>query len=124
MAQVLHTERATAAMKFRGPVFLILRLDTGLSPGIIVFAVAAAITHCVDGTGTAQYLAPWPVHAPAVQFQLWFGLVGPQDGVETDQLGQSSGHMNKGMPVLASSLQQQHAIVGILAEAAGQNTTC
>ena len=50
-------------------------------------------------------------------------LVSPVDAIEMNQLGQPRRHVDEGVPVPAARLEQQNAVVGVLAEAVGQHAT-
>ena len=80
-----------------------------LRPSIVVGGVAADIKHAIDGAGTAQRAASWPMDRPAVGAGLGFGGVVPIQGRMIQQMADPGRNVNHWVTVGRSGLQQGDA---------------
>jgi hypothetical protein len=136
MPQIGHRQRATGAMKIvraallvfgfpekRQDVVVTPAMVAMLTPAIVILMLTTDIEQTVDRTRSAQDLAARLKHASPVQSRLRLGLVHPVDGFFLEQPAISERHMDSEVGILGASLEQQHRILSVRAQAIGQHAS-
>ena len=106
------------AMRIRPVLHAVLQ-----SPTLVIQGMAAHIDHAINGRGATQGFAARTVDAPLVHKWLGLGLVLPAIARIGHGVGERRGHMDKDAVVIATSLDQKHAHLSVLAQAVGKHAT-
>ena len=102
---VLPKTRALEALVVGQQAGVVPALRAGLFPLVQIARTAANEGHAVDARRTAEHLAAWAVHDPAVQPRLGVGPVAPVELVLGHGDGQRRRHLHENRPVAAAELQ-------------------
>ncbi|MND87725.1 hypothetical protein D3C80_797330 [compost metagenome] len=94
-----------------------------LFPGIVVLGLAADIDQSIDRAATAEGLAAGPVDRPAVQLRHRLGVERPVVGRVEHGLAIADRQVDPEMPIIGPGLQQQHAVLLVLAETGSERAT-
>ncbi len=91
------------------------------SPIIVIFGIAAHVDHAVDRACTAKDAPPRNWNLPSIQVRLRHCPVAPVQARRRERGGNQGRHVNEGMPILESCLDEADAVRFVLRQPVGKD---